>query len=151
MTQKIQRQPGRAGAGKVVLLKRVRADHIGNTTAHQHPMREVRMGHPSAEAKIERALESSDKDGAIQKAIIFSGSVVATSVNDGLLTLTIGIAKDLRVDCVIRFLSPDTGVQKAGRELMAQIFRAAECNAMIDSDELIGCRFAVAVSAGGAA
>lgn len=116
MTKKTQRQPERAGAGKVVLLKRVSADHTGNTPAHQHPMREVRIGHPSAEAKIEGALKGSDKGGAIQKAIIFSGSVVATSVNDGLLTLTIGIAKNLRVDCVIRFTSTDADIQKAGRD-----------------------------------
>lgn len=35
MTQKAQRQPGEAGAGKVALLNQISANHTGNSTANQ--------------------------------------------------------------------------------------------------------------------
>lgn len=151
MTHKQQRHPDGGGAGKAVLLKQNSSDHTGNPSSHQQSIRGVRMPTADAEAKFWNALDGVGKGRVIGDAVTFRGTVIATFIDDGLLTVGIEVGKKLPIGLVIPIASKNVGVQQAGRELLAKIFRAAECNAKKDSDELIGCEIAVTVSAGGQA
>lgn len=139
MTQNRQRHPDGGGAGKVVLLKQISTDHTGNAPVNQRPNRRDAMDDTGVTPQL---------GSAMHNALTFGGSVIATSLHDGVLKITVELDNQLPVDLVFPIESKNAGIQMAGRQLLKKIFLAAGISTMQDSDQLIGNQVAVAVNAG---